>query len=136
MKIFALTAGLIAQERLLDAPLRVHSVFKRAFNIINASNRLVSFSLAGTPNFLSNIVTNLASPASFEALGIRDGDPVTMLSSVIHVGVLNIDLANVTVSLPKILSTLPRTTELTLRQNMVIFAKYARGLRNVGFGTF
>ncbi|MBS3950430.1 MAG: hypothetical protein KGZ53_07215 [Peptococcaceae bacterium] len=59
---YAAQSILHANEDLLG---EVHSSFRRAFNIHTYSGQIVSFSTAGTPNFPTNVVTNLTDQPGF-----------------------------------------------------------------------
>lgn len=70
----------------------VHSVFKRAFNVLCTDGTLISFSVRGTPNFPSNIVTDCPEGVSLQALGIVPGQQVHCRLGAVAVGEVKIEL--------------------------------------------
>gem|GEM_PF-947605 len=70
----------------------VHSVFKKAVNVIGPDGRLVSFSVRGTPNFPSNVITDCPAEVSLQGLGIVPGQVAHYRLGTVTIGAVTIDL--------------------------------------------
>jgi len=121
----------------------VHSVFKRACNVLRGDGTLLSFSVSGTPNFPSNVVTDCPAEGSFQALGIVSGQVVRCCLGTVAIGAVTIDLGGSTyfpaltveqplyrsALLPAMLSHAARCAAVTRRTsaNLPLFLALSRG---------
>lgn len=87
----------------------VHSVFRRAFNILTPEGRLLSFSTADVPPAPNNVVTDLALEAGWQGLGLTEGTPVRKGAAEVWLedGSLRIALNQVTTFIPRIWGPVP-----------------------------
>lgn len=74
----------------------VHSVFKKAVNVIGPDGRLISFSVRGTPNFPSNVITDCPAEVSLQGLGIVPGQVVYCRGRVVVINEVTIYLGGST----------------------------------------
>ena len=74
----------------------VHSVFKKAVNVIGPDGRLISFSVRGTPNFPSNVITDCPAEVSLQGLGIVPGQVAHYRLGTVTIGAVTIDLGGST----------------------------------------
>jgi hypothetical protein len=92
----------------------VHSSFTRAFNVQTNFGRIVSFSVIGSPNFPSNVVTTLADSHGFSSLGVAPGLPVWKADDTLLVGRMEIYTQSASEYTPLIRSHIPSTDSASL----------------------